>query len=476
MATAVESKSVPSLRLKLPAALRPVLIGAAFGLGFILLVSLFSGPVLSKDRAARLSLAALSDGSIPSGEAAAGQDYFTDCTFLATLEVRSDSAVTNAVAMWRPDAVYWHPCEGLVSVATHHVPWDVPSQQAPYVNYPFGSRYIEAFALAVFDYGTAQNLWRIASYLAVVALFVGARLNNRRMAYLTLPLYVSLGFFFGQQLFGHSFSHAPGFIFGFGMLALMLGARRTFERFSNRAALFVALALVMTYFDLLSGGLLVMLSLSLALNHLFYLRPQAESLEPHDYLKTTLTQALTIVACFLGGYVFLTGLHLALVSLVHDGALQAFREGLAVRTGSSDGANEHITVIDLANRLWLRRDRLTPLGTGAATLFLLASAASWLFAAVTAWRAVRNAGRPVLCDLGVVLVAASGVMAWYLLFTNHSFIHAWFAVRFLAVPAGLGFVAALLVLERLRLPSLSWRATKPVGEVTAAASMPVAEG
>jgi hypothetical protein len=252
----------------------------------------------------------------------------------------------------------------------------------------------------------------------------------------------------------------------------MLAARGLFQRFSNRAALFAALALLMTYFDLLSGALLVTLSLGLVLNHLFYTRPQGETLEPPAYLKSICSQSAAIVACFLGGYVFLTGFHLALVSLVHDGALQAFRDGLAVRVSSSDGASAHVTDFDLAMRLWERRARLTPFGPGAATWFLLGSGVCWLLAAVTVWRT----GRRAVYDFGLVAVAASGILAWYLLFTNHSFIHAWFAVRFLALPASYGFVAAFLVLEHVPFPNLFLRVLKRPEELTTVSPLPAGEG
>jgi hypothetical protein len=54
----------------------------------------------------------------------------------------------------------------------------------------------------------------------------------------------------------------------------------------------------------------------------------------------------------------------------------------------------------------------------------------------------------------VLALASLGVLAWYVIFINHSYVHAAFAVRYLALPASFGFVALLLVLEAVPVRSL----------------------
>jgi hypothetical protein len=72
------------------------------------------------------------------------------------------------------------------------------------------------------------------------------------------------------------------------------------------------------------------------------------------------------------------------------------------------------------------------------------SAASWMLALVLAtYKRVPKVWR----DFTILTIAALPVFGWYAIFKNHTFVHAWFMVRLLAAPIGLGFMAPLLTLR-----------------------------
>jgi hypothetical protein len=77
---------------------------------------------------------------------------------------------------------------------------------------------------------------------------------------------------------------------------------------------------------------------------------------------------------------------------------------------------------------------------------------------IASWRRGR-APRVLLADLSVIVLAAVGVLAWYRLFRQHTYIHVLFVVRIVALPASFGLVAAALVVRSLadaRSRALPW--------------------
>ena len=86
----------PHRRLLPRLAIHPVLLGAIWGLGFIVVISLLAGPVLSRDRATEVSLRAIQTGAIPDPFTYPIEDYYTECSLLTTLIARSTNPVPQA--------------------------------------------------------------------------------------------------------------------------------------------------------------------------------------------------------------------------------------------------------------------------------------------------------------------------------------------------------------------------------------------
>src|SRR5262249_12408349 len=128
-----------------------------------------------------------------------------------------------------------------------------------------------------------------------------------------------------------------------------------------------------------------------------------------------------------------------------------FTANLAVRTGNDIGIT--VTFGQSLERLFAIRSQLTPGGTGAANWVFLAGVAGWIFvglSGVAAWALRRRLLVPPIIDVLIVAAVSIGVLAWYRCFVSHTFVHAAFMVRLLAIPLACGVVAALLAMAEPR--------------------------
>ena len=75
-------------------------------------------------------------------------------------------------------------------------------QQKPYVNYPYGSRFLEAIVLGIVDLRAAKILYSLLSYGSVLLLIWGAWRSSPETALMVSPIFVFLLFGFAQHLFG----------------------------------------------------------------------------------------------------------------------------------------------------------------------------------------------------------------------------------------------------------------------------------
>jgi hypothetical protein len=434
-------------------------IGAGFagGLACILLIGVLSGLTMSRSRAVGVARDALRSDEVAHPFSYVEEDYFTECALLVMQTARTGSVARNVIETWLPPEAlaFGHPCETLRRYVAGTIRYSTPASgrsnsgmrwDVPYVSYWFGSRHLEAIVLRVVGFGQAKSLYRLLSYGSVLVLALGAWLSNRRSAMVLVPVFASLLFGFSMHLNGQILAHAPGFFAAFLLLAVLVWRRRFFERFERRLALFAFLGVVASYFDILDGVLLIVLSLAVVVDHFFYVRGQG--------WRVALGHGVAIFGCFAFSYVAVTVVHLGLLSLLHRHVWQTYSDGLSVRLGSVADSGKKVGPVDVALALWSKRGNLVPGGTEPSTWFLAGGLAGWILAATGLPLALRR--RPdgrLLADLGVLLMATGGIVAWCLLFPNHTFVHRGFTVRYLTLPAAYGAVAAVLVALALRSPA-----------------------
>jgi len=382
------------------------------------------------------------------------RDYFTECGLFLMNLIRRDDPVANAiVTMWTTGSrsaagPRLHPCQ-----ITHKLVFGAQSPEADvpltepriYRQYLFGSRFLESYVLAVMEYHPAAELFRALTYAAALALFAAALVHTPATALLLAPVIAYLLLVFGMTRLV-TLAVAPGFAIGFTLLAFFVCAKRLFLPLWRRVMFFTFLAGMMTYFDILNGPLLVALTLAVVLNHLFYVMPQR--LAPSRYLRRAALEPVLILFCFVFAYAVLTALHLALLATMFGDDWRGYFTSLGTRTG--DQVDDfRVGAAAILGRFWHWRSQLAPHGhEWLATSMLALGTAAWM---MTLGALPGRITPRLLADIGVLAAAAAGPLLWlFVLFQQHTYIHAGFMNRGLTVPAALGLVALLVVFSRPR--------------------------
>ena len=405
---------------------------------------LIANSTLSHERLVHVVKKAFADGELALAERP-DEDFFTECALLTMLYYRQDG-LRDLVDTRFAFSESIDPC-GVLRVVVHEEPRD-PSIKGPYsyLNYPWGSRQLEALILSVLEYSAAKTFYRILSYASIAFLLLGAWRNSRRTALLIVPLGAFLIFGFELTTFGANPGHAPGYFVGFFALGIFLAAREWFKKPFRRFVFFGVLGTLIAYFDVLTGSLQAILSLAVIFNHFFYL---ADGRDARGYWIRATKQAFAIVGCFALAYVTLTVIRMAAVNLYQTGGhydvghlLKYMKPGYGVpRTG--------VTLRDLFIELWLARFRLT--GDALTSTWLMYTAlVAWIvgfigIAAVLLKR--RIIPRELATDLLIILLAGGGIVFWFVVFQGHTFTHVSFMVRLVALPAAYGFMVAILVAQ-----------------------------
>ena len=431
---------------------RAGLIGIAMGCVAIALFAILSSFALSDARVAEVARTAFAKDELAYATRIR-EDFFTECSLLTMQKLRRGGVFRSALDTRFVMPLDEHPCDTLriLALGTAEQRAALPASVS-YFNYPFGSRHLEAFVLSVLDYGPATMLYRALSYGSVALLFAAMLWRSPATAILLAPIPLFLIGAFALHRFGGNLAHAPGYFVGFAALAIFVALPRLFDTAARRLGFAGALGVLAAYFDLLNGVIVTLLALTILLNHFFYIATERDR---PGYLLNAASQAVAIFVCFLAAYVIVTLGRLGLLSLIGVD-VTGFTANLAVRTAQDIGVP--LTFGQILETLFAIRSQLTPGGASAANWVFLAGIAGWIFAGLclagSAFR--RRLRSPALVDVLVLAAVSLGVLAWYRCFTGHTFVHAAFMVRLLAIPLACGLAAALLTAreERDRLPAL----------------------
>lgn len=403
-------------------------------------ISLASGPVLSQ---ARLKPAII-DGFL-SG-ALFRYDRWIECTGLVMQYSRHENFILNALdTRWRSPS--HHSCDELLALL-QGPPYRIDLAPAvSYVSYPAGSRHLQALLLRVMPLSAIMSLYRILSYVSIVALFFAAwRLSPRLALTIVGPIVATLIFAFGMRRYGGDTMWAPAFFIGFFALSAFLALPRWFDDPARRLGFFCFLGILIAYFEYLHGPLPVILSLTIVLNHYFYAARDQE-LRWYDAIR----HAGTILFCFLFAFVALTVLRLGLLGMVTDQPVwQSFSTGLRSRLSNSAPDVPSVGIADIIGSLWADRREMTGSKTSSAILLgaglfaWIAGIAVFLYSQVRAGAVPAVGTRNIAIGILVLVISGGGILLWYPLFPNHTVVHSWVMVRMLALPIAYGFVTFIL--------------------------------
>jgi hypothetical protein len=423
-------------------------MGILSALTAIFFFSVFAGFALSHQRVVGVVRTALAHGDLPY-DTHPNQDFITECALLEMQYLRPESVLLNTIETRVTVVPGMHLCQSL-RVLVMGSEAEKASLPAPIAadHYFFGSRFLEAFSLSVFDYRTSEACYRVLSYASILLLFVAMLWRSRPAAIILFPIPIVLLCAFGLHLFGQNLGHAPSFFVGFFALTLLVGARKTFQQSSARFFFFGVLGVLTTYFDLLTGSIPLLFGLSIIADHFFY-----SACNGHVFRSalSMIKNAAAIAACFIASYALLTVLRLSLLTSVGFGPAE-FLSALVSRFGPVSYSGTPVTFADVASRLWHVRFQLTAGGAEPATwvlFFALSSAIFALLAFPIALYRQRHTDTTFAVDFLVLFMAAAAPIAWYAILPGHTYTHALFAVRTTALPAGCAIAMGVLVFRNL---------------------------
>lgn len=441
------------------ASVRASALGIAAACVAVALFGVLSGFALTDARLVEVIRNAFANGELAYADRT-HEDFFSECALLEMQQLRRRDSLLSAFDTKLLDGPGDHPCDWLraVTLGSAEQKAALPAA-ASYINYPFGSRHLEAFVLSVIDYGPATQLYRALSYGSVAVLFLAMLWRAPATASVLGPIPLLLIGGFALHRFGGNLAHAPGYFCGFLAFAVFVGMPRWFHGAARRLAFAGVLGVLAAYFDLLNGVIVTLLALTILLNHFFYLGGERD--QP-DYILKAASQACAIFGCFLAAYIAVTLGRLGLLWL-NGVDISVFMARLLARTQSDIGIR--LTFGLNLETLFAARFQLTPGGADPASWVFVAGIAGWMFVALIGLATLalrRRLQTPALVDVLVLAAVSLGVLAWYRTFTAHTYVHALFMVRLLAIPLSCGIVAALLAIREARADAL------PLGVLPAA--------
>jgi hypothetical protein len=385
---------------------------------------------VDQERFIRLTKEALTTGMLE-GRPDVYEERFGECVALTSQWLRQVNRALDAIeSRWvRPGQENLHPCDMLRILLGLAPPMTLRPPEITY-QYPFGFRYLIVLGLGrVNSIAELKVVYKLASYGAVLLLLFVAWRSAPLVALIFLPVPLVLLFGFAMHGYAYNIAHAPAFIAIFLVLTLLVGLRGWFAPIWRRLGVLAALGALNYYLDI-SYSIPFALSLALVVNHLFFV--------PRGATRTAVAQGAAVLACVAGSFLVEVFLRYLLMLELHGVPSAYWFGGAGLRLGSLvDG--RPIGVLDAASKLYTWLPQLTG-GPATATGLLMLSVLAWM-AALGAL--VVRRGWDLFLDLAVLVIAAGGIFAWYRLFLNHTYVHAFFMVRMVALPIAYGFVAAL---------------------------------
>jgi hypothetical protein len=365
-------------------------------------------------------------------------DLFTECSMFIMEYLRPQDPVLNTINTYFALDYRYHPCDNMNHIIAGGPPADADASNTfgSYVSYPFGPRHLLGLALSVMGVPTARLLYLLLSYGSITSMLLAAWRHPHQAAIVFSPIPLSLAFASATDVYGANLAHAPGYFAAFFGIAILIFFRRPFQRLEYRLFLAGFLSVTLTFFDLLHGSLPVTLALVILCNHIFY--------GAKNDWRQLIAEGVMLAGVFVASYCGYTILRLLALKYVYGIGWEPYLVGIGIRLSHEVGPNV-VRLTDIADVLWQARGNLTFGSDRMASAFLCSAGGAWGLALLLLPLVRRDAA--LLRTFAVMLACSCGVVLWYRLFPNHTYVHPQFMVRILAVPAGIGFSAALMVVQ-----------------------------
>jgi hypothetical protein len=391
-----------------------------------------------------------------------GADTFTDCLTLEVSVLYREKLATDTfdshVYYFEParrNEPPHHACTELYYVFSHP-DLERAIAQRSYLRYWWGSAIAVRIALglswlSVDDY---RHLLQILSFAAVGIFIFSFFYSYGRTGIVFAPLFLSILFGYGMLTFGRSLAHAPEIIVGLLMLSAYGVADLPSRSRTVRAFWYGLLGSVCVYFDLLNGNVLAIeILLCCQLAAPFISKPPADATSGRSTAFHILKKLAENSAFVVTGGVLAILIRIAGYSFSsHTGIIDVLSMWSADFSNRVSGNLSDLYPGQDVKPSWrlllvaLKAKRHQPflgmLGERAADAFYLVGIIAWLailpLCRLLSRRHVRYAG-PVVGLLFPSLL----VPAWYVVFKQHTIVHAWMTGRLISLFCGLGMSMAL---------------------------------
>lgn len=367
------------------------------------------------------------------------KDSFTDCSLLTMQIIRENNLWLDTFNTKLGGFADQHPCVSAKTLVENGTITGVES----YVNYWFGTRYIAQIFFNFLTYSQLHALYHFLSYAAFAIFLACCFRKSRVLGILFTPLAISAFIGFGNEKLGENIGHAPGFIFPMLLLSGLVYFRNRFKSFELRMMFFVLLGVLTTYLDLLTGAIPFIFILAIITDYFLFNSTAAFS-DNTNTLKSILFEKVSLAAALCITFVLTISTKLLVLSKIFNVPITNFKSGLLSRVGDVVGNGEKITYSAMFHKLWDVRDQF--FGSFiVADIFFLIALSSWLFTVIVVviWF-VKKKHSTLYFDVAMLFLGALGVLAWYLMFLNHTFVHVLHMGRIVIIPASFGVTSMIL--------------------------------
>jgi len=402
----------------------------------------------------RATIEALSQKAIVENKdyaAVFGRDSYSDCLLLKMSIFRHPSVWLDAldtIDFYTSDeAKVMHPCAQLQTLVNQSPPPEVSSHvdaKYQYTRYWLGSRHLFALLTSYLSprLKVTQNLYELLSYGLIITLLLSGFLKPAPFNYIVGVIALGLLLGLGMNTYGSSIVQAPAFICGLAASVVFVGCAQRLRLLDSRVIFVFCSAAMLLYFDVWTGALPFSIAMFVFLNYFLHVR----SANLRGLLWRYLWSTGAIVASFVAGCAMALLLRWAAASAIYPAwTVISNYIGQARWRVSSEILGYRVTRLQVLNALWAARAEFFYGSEKLATVVLITSGCCWLVGSIALIaRAIERRSVRVATDLLALVSSASLVVGWFLVVTNHTYIHAWFVGRIITLPAGLGFASVLL--------------------------------
>lgn len=371
-------------------------------------------------------------------------DNWTDCLILSGA-LAPNSNILEYIGS--PLLIIENPCIGLDAAMRNinDAVWH------SYERYWLGSIYLATIALGYCDVSVVQKIYKFAMVFSLFCLgFAGLKLKRDLR---TPLLVVCLGVFLGSGInaFGGHLGHSPTYFLPIFALAIFIVF--PFKKFTvNETAIFGAVIGTITgYFDMLSGGIPFTLALSIFIYYLLW----ANSPSHNQDLKGLFLRIMVLIFAYVLSIIMLVAIKLFVATALigHTDAFETFMGQLIWRmSGDGTNADNRLAATGvLARKLWVNRGNVFIGGALGGSITYLLGGCAWIVTLSATWynyKVSRNLA-DVLSFL-MPFLAAMVVPLWFMVFTSHGYIHAWFMTRVVCLVPVFGVASACISLGNMR--------------------------